>query len=143
MSDASRKPREWGFYVKDMIAFARKVQVFTEGMDQDAFVSTTLTYDATLRNLELIGEAAICVPGVVRDAYPEIPWTEIIAQAKRDGETGRRNGTPIISTKIICAAKGGGCPVFVLVESWTDPFTPKTGLNQQYWKGLSRLRPLA
>ena len=58
MSDASQEPREWRFYVKDMIEFAEKVQLFTDGMDQDTFVSDALTYDATLRNLELTGEAA-------------------------------------------------------------------------------------
>lgn len=58
MSDASQEPREWRFYVKDMIEFAEKVQLFTDGMDQDIFVSDALTHDATLRNLELIGEAA-------------------------------------------------------------------------------------
>ena len=83
MSDADQKPREWSFYVKDMIEFARKVEAFTEGMDQDAFVSIPLTYDATLRNLELIGEAAIHVPGAVREAHPEIPWSEIIALRNR------------------------------------------------------------
>lgn len=58
MSDTSQEPREWRFYVNDMIEFAEKVQLFTDGMDQGAFVSDALTYDATLRNLELIGEAA-------------------------------------------------------------------------------------
>ena len=50
MSDASQEPREWRFYVNDMIEFAEKVQLFTDGMDQDTFVSNALTYDATLRN---------------------------------------------------------------------------------------------
>ena len=42
MSDAGRKPREWSFYVKDMIEFARKVQAFTEGMDQVALSASRL-----------------------------------------------------------------------------------------------------
>ena len=37
------------FYVNDMIEFAEKVQLFTDGMDQDTFVNDDLTYDATLR----------------------------------------------------------------------------------------------
>ena len=31
MSDVSQEPREWRFYVNDMIEFAEKVQLFTDG----------------------------------------------------------------------------------------------------------------
>jgi uncharacterized protein with HEPN domain len=50
--------REWRFYVADMIGFAEKVLAYTEGFDQARFVANSLNYDATVRNLELIGEAA-------------------------------------------------------------------------------------
>ena len=40
-------------------------------------------YDATLRNLELIGEAATHIPDEVRTAHPEIPWLLIIATRNR------------------------------------------------------------
>ena len=83
MSDASQAPREWRFYVNDMIEFAEKVQLFTDGMDQDTFVSNALTYDATLRNLELIGEAATHIPEVIREAHPEIPWRTVVSTRNR------------------------------------------------------------
>ena len=51
-------PREWRFYIRDMIGFAERVVSYKHGMDQPAFVASGLTYDAILRNLELIGEAA-------------------------------------------------------------------------------------
>jgi uncharacterized protein with HEPN domain len=57
--------RIWTFYVDDMIAFAEKVLSYTEGFDYGRFVASGLTYDATLRNLELIGEAATHVPAEV------------------------------------------------------------------------------
>lgn len=76
MSDSS--PREWRFYLGDMIGFAEKVMRYTEGFDQSAFVSSGLNYDATLRNLELIGEAATHIPDPVRKANPNIPWRLII-----------------------------------------------------------------
>lgn len=81
MSDASQ--REWRFYLNDMIDFVGKVLTYTEGLDQASFVASGLTYDATLRNLELIGEAATHIPGAVRDAHPEIPWRMIIATRNR------------------------------------------------------------
>lgn len=65
--------REWRFRVDDMIAFAEKVLAYTAGLDQPAFVANTLVYDATLRNLELIGEAATRVPDDVRHAHPRVP----------------------------------------------------------------------
>ena len=81
MSDASH--REWGFYLDDMIDFAEKVLAYTEGLDQSGFVEDRLVYDATLRNLELIGEAATHTPEEIRDAHDEIPWRMIIATRNR------------------------------------------------------------
>lgn len=81
MSDASQ--RQWRFYLDDMIDFAGKVLVYTDGLDQAGFLANGLTYDATLRNLELIGEAASHIPDKVRTAHPEIPWRMIIATRNR------------------------------------------------------------
>ncbi|HMA85694.1 MAG TPA: DUF86 domain-containing protein [Desulfosalsimonadaceae bacterium] len=77
MSDTSK--REWRFYLDDMIGFAEKVLAYTEGLDQAGFEVSGMTYDATLRNLELIGEAATHIPEDVRAAHPEIPWRMVIA----------------------------------------------------------------
>ncbi len=79
----SRLKREWRFYIDDMIGFAEKVLSYTEGLDQDSFTVHDLTYDATLRNLELIGEAATHIPLTVRQQYPDIPWRMIIATRNR------------------------------------------------------------
>ena len=81
MSD--RAKREWRFYLDDMIGFAEKVTTYTDGMDQDSFVSSGLNYDATLRNLELLGEAATHIPEAIRLANPQIPWRLIIATRNR------------------------------------------------------------
>ena len=83
MSDAEQGAREWRFYVQDMIEFSEKVLSYTKGLDQDAFIADGLTYDATLRNLELIGEAATHIPSEVREAYPDIPWHAIVGTRNR------------------------------------------------------------
>jgi len=75
--------REWRFYLDDMIAFSENVLTYCEGFDQAAFETTQLNYDATLRNLELVGEAATHIPDRVRDAHPEIPWRLVIATRNR------------------------------------------------------------
>ncbi len=76
-------PREWRFYIDDMIGFAQKVLAYTKGLDQASFVASGLNYDATLRNLELIGESATHIPEAVRTANPQIPWRLIIATRNR------------------------------------------------------------
>ena len=83
MSDPGGEPREWRFYVEDMIGFCEKVQTYTAGLNRDTFVTGGMAYDATLRNLELIGEAATHVPESIRNAYPEIPWRAIIGARNR------------------------------------------------------------
>jgi uncharacterized protein with HEPN domain len=72
-----------GIYVDDMIGFSRKVQAYTEGFTQPRFEQSPLNYDATLRNLELIGEAATHIPLRVREFAPHIPWKQIIALRNR------------------------------------------------------------
>lgn len=83
MSDAGREVRPWRFYVQDMIEFGEKVLAYTEGLNQEAFIADGLTYDATLRNLQLIGEAATHVPDEVRQTHPEVPWHAIIGTRNR------------------------------------------------------------
>ncbi len=83
MSDADSSIREWRFYLNDMIDFTQKVMSYTDGLSQSEFITNGLTYDASLRNLELIGEAATHIPDEVRATHPEIPWRLIIATRNR------------------------------------------------------------
>ncbi len=87
--------REWRFYLDDMIAFTEKVLSYTDGLDQAGFESRPETYDDTLRNLDLIGEAATHIPPAVRDGASEIPWRQIVATRNRliHGYLGTDNDT--------------------------------------------------
>lgn len=71
--------REWQFYIQDMIACAEKILSYTTDMSQADFESSSLTYDATIRNLEVIGEAATHIPTQIRDQYSDISWRMIVA----------------------------------------------------------------
>ncbi len=75
--------RRWDLYIADMIEFSERALSYTEGLDQSSFLASGITYDATLRNLELIGEAASRVPESVRAQYPKVPWRLIIATRNR------------------------------------------------------------
>lgn len=75
--------REWRFYIKDMISFAENVVAYSDGFDLFEFEKSGLNYDATIRNLELIGEAATHLPSKIKEQYSDIPWRLIIATRNR------------------------------------------------------------
>lgn len=76
MSEAPQ--REWRFYIDDMIVRAERTMAYTDGINQERFVASGLNYDATIRNLELIDEAATHIPDTVREAHPEIPCRRMV-----------------------------------------------------------------
>ena len=71
--------REWRLYVADMREFCARIAEYTDGLSQEEFEETQLVYDATLRNLELIGEAARHVPEEARAMAPAVPWRRVVA----------------------------------------------------------------
>jgi len=75
--------REWGFYISDMIAFAEKVVAYTNGLDQEKFVSGGLNYDAAMRNLSMVSEAAARIPDHVRTFASEINWQQYVGAHNR------------------------------------------------------------
>jgi uncharacterized protein with HEPN domain len=81
MSDAAG--REWRFYLDDMIDFTGKALAYTAGLDRAGFSSDSLRRDATLRNLELLGEAATHIPQDIRNQWAQIPWRQLIATRNR------------------------------------------------------------
>jgi uncharacterized protein with HEPN domain len=66
-----------------MVAFCDKALAYTRGLDRATFAADPMRYDATLRNLELIGEAATHVPTGVRDSAADVPWRLIVAVRNR------------------------------------------------------------
>jgi uncharacterized protein with HEPN domain len=70
--------RDWRLFYSDLIDFCQQILSYTQGMDRAAFESNRLVFDATLRNLELIGEAAKHIPENVRQLLPDIPWQDIV-----------------------------------------------------------------
>ncbi len=79
----SETEREWRFYIDDMISFTERVLEYTKGLDQAGFESNPMIFDATVRNLELIGEAATHIPETIRQRHPSIPWRQLVATRNR------------------------------------------------------------
>ena len=48
--------------LRDMLDACERCLDYTAGMDQAAFIEDRRTYDATIRNIEIVGEAANNVP---------------------------------------------------------------------------------
>lgn len=71
--------REWLFYISDMLTFSQNVVTYSDGLAQTDFEQSGLNYDATVRNLELIGEAARHIPDEIRTEYSTIPWRQMVA----------------------------------------------------------------
>ena len=67
----------------DMLLAARDARSFIEGLDETAFLTSALHQNATIRSLEVIGEAAGKVSSATKAAYPQIPWRDITAMRHR------------------------------------------------------------
>ena len=66
--------RSWELFLRDMLEAARKVARYTDSRELETFVADEMAYDATLRNLEVLGEAAKNIPDEIRQRYPEVDW---------------------------------------------------------------------
>lgn len=71
--------RDWLILVRDMKEFCEKIQTYTSGVSRAEFEQHGIIYDATIRNVELLGEAARNLPEDVRLLSPDIEWPKIIA----------------------------------------------------------------
>ena len=82
MSESSR-PKRWDIYIQDMLDSCQSVVTYTSGVNRASFLANREKYDATVRNVEIIGEAATKLPEHVREANPEIPWRAVIDARNR------------------------------------------------------------
>ena len=51
-------PRKWDLRIRDILASIERIIEYTRNLDFEQFRSDTKTFDAVVRNFEIIGEAA-------------------------------------------------------------------------------------
>lgn len=64
-------------YLEDILDAAQRAIQFTRGWSYSRFRADDRSHFATVRALEIIGEAAKRVPEEVREKYPQIAWSEM------------------------------------------------------------------
>ncbi|MFP4465693.1 MAG: DUF86 domain-containing protein [Candidatus Goldiibacteriota bacterium] len=70
--------RNINLYLADISDSIDTIVEYTEGMTEKSFASDRKTFDAVIRNFEIIGEAANRIPDDVRKIDDSIPWRDII-----------------------------------------------------------------
>ena len=75
--------RDSTLYLRDMVEFCESVIRYVDGHNLTTLLADRMRWDATLRNLELIGEAATHVPAELRALAPEVEWRQIVGTRNR------------------------------------------------------------
>ena len=75
--------RKAKLYIEDIKNSIKKIEKYTKGLDFNEFIKDTMTMDAVVRNLTIIGEAANNIPNEIKSKNPHIAWTEAISMRNK------------------------------------------------------------
>jgi uncharacterized protein with HEPN domain len=69
--------RDWKFRIQDILDALRAIEEYTLGMGLESFTDDRRTVDAVIRNLTIVGEAALQVPEDICAKHSEVPWPDM------------------------------------------------------------------
>ena len=69
--------RNFELYLNDIKLSCEKILRYTKNMSQEQFFKDEMAYDAVLRNLLIIGEAAKNLPENIRKEHLHVEWKKI------------------------------------------------------------------
>ena len=91
--------RKLSIFIRDIIQNMREAEDFIRGMSFEDFELDKKTFNAVVRSIEVIGEAAKNVPESLRSRYPAVPWKEMAGMRDK-----------LIHSYFGVTAKQFGCP---------------------------------
>lgn len=71
--------RNTGDFIQDMITYARNAIEFIGEATPAELRNDAKSYCATVRAIEVVGEAARRIPEEFKAEFPSVPWRELIA----------------------------------------------------------------
>ena len=63
--------------LEDIVEYSANVLKILEGIDFERFESDILVYYSTMKNVEIVGEAAYMLTKEFKAAHSEIPWKQV------------------------------------------------------------------
>lgn len=69
--------RNWEVFINDIKLCIVRILEYTNNLSYEEFNEDHKTYDAVLRNIEIIGEAVKNIPDEIREKYNFIEWKKI------------------------------------------------------------------
>lgn len=78
-----RPRRSYVDHLRDLLQAAEDAQAFVAGMEFLTFRADRRTNLASVRAMEIIGEAARHIPASVRRRHPQVPWQDMVVMRNK------------------------------------------------------------
>ena len=75
-------------YLNHILNSIERINEYTASMEKDDFLFNNLVQDATIRQIEIIGEATKNISQDLREKYHQVPWSDIAGMRDRLSQLG-------------------------------------------------------
>lgn len=69
--------RDYRLFLQDIVDSIERLKAYTKHLTYQKFCRNQIILDASVRNIEIIGEAITNIPEEIKTKSPEIPWTKV------------------------------------------------------------------
>jgi uncharacterized protein with HEPN domain len=64
-------------YLENILLAINRISEYINSFYFQMFKQDFKTVDAVIRNFEIVGEASKNLPDIIKEKYPEVPWSEM------------------------------------------------------------------